>query len=136
MEWKSVRMGQYQTDRSLREGAGLRVLREKEGCCILRCIFCRGKGTSRHGGGICLVCGGRGETILSGPIRKCVVCGGKGRGEGGGIDTTCLVCRGKGAVSVWDLYERCGACKGNGRRPGHKLPCSSCSGKGVVPSPR
>ena len=134
MEWKTVSIGKYQTEKAFEEGTGVKILRKEKGCLTLQCAFCRGKGVAYRGGGTCFVCGGYGETILYEPIRTCIFCGGSGRVERA-TEISCLVCRGKGAISVIKPYERCPDCggKGRGKGPRYKMPCSRCSGKGIVP---
>ena len=133
MEWRQVRITQYQKGRVLEEEAGGKILRKGKGLSILSCAFCRGKGVGYHGGGTCYVCGGRGEIRLFEPILECVFCGGTGRAERA-TETSCVVCNGKGAFSVTKPYGPCPDCKGKGRGTGprHKLPCLRCSGKGIV----
>jgi len=49
----------------------------------------------------------------------------------------CQACLGKGKVTIADIpHEICGACKGTGIFEHHRLPCSVCKGKGVVPKDR
>ena len=48
--------------------------------------------------------------------------------------SNCQVCIGRGKISIADIpHEICGACKGTGIFAHHRLPCSVCRGKGVVP---
>jgi len=49
----------------------------------------------------------------------------------------CQACLGKGKVTIADIpHEICGACQGTGIFEHHRLPCSVCKGKGVVPKDR
>ena len=132
MEWKQVSISRYRREQGVEEEPAIKILRKEKGYLVLRCASCRGKGISAYGGGTCFVCRGQGETTLHEPIRKCVFCGGTGQGERA-TATSCLICKGKGAISVIEPYERCPDCKGRGKRPSQKLPCSTCSGKGIVP---
>ncbi len=69
----------------------------------------------------------------------CAFCKGKGI-DPFGIPSklsNCQVCWGKGKVAIADIpHEICGACKGTGIFEHHRLPCSVCKGKGVVPKDR
>jgi len=48
--------------------------------------------------------------------------------------SNCQICLGKGKVAIADIpHEKCTACKGTGIFAHHRLPCSVCKGKGVVP---
>ena len=69
----------------------------------------------------------------------CAFCKGKGI-DPFGIPSklsNCQVCWGKGKVAIADIpHETCGACQGTGIFEYHRLPCSVCKGKGVVPKDR
>lgn len=69
----------------------------------------------------------------------CAFCRGKGKDPFGVPSklSNCQVCAGKGKVAIADQpYETCGACDGAGIFAYHRLPCSVCKGKGVVPKDR
>jgi len=69
----------------------------------------------------------------------CVFCKGKGKDPFGVPSkiSDCQVCLGKGKVVVAEQpYEKCGACDGTGVFAHHRLPCSVCKGRGIVPQNR
>jgi RecJ-like exonuclease len=133
MEWKTIRLGGYLKDKALGNEVTQKVLRREKGDCVLPCAFCRGKGKIGFGGGgVCSICGGRGEVTISEPIRKCVFCNGSGKGEAR-TENSCVVCKGKGAITVFMPHRICPDCKGKGRQSNQRWPCVSCSGRGIVP---
>ena len=69
-------------------------------------------------------------------IIPCAFCKGKGKDPFRTPSklSNCQICLGKGKVAIADIpHEKCTACKGTGIFAHHRLPCSVCQGKGVVP---
>lgn len=67
----------------------------------------------------------------------CAFCKGKGKDPFGVPSklSSCQACSGRGKFSIADIpHERCRACKGTGIFAHHRLPCSVCKGKGIVPA--
>lgn len=51
--------------------------------------------------------------------------------------STCQACSGRGEFTIANIsHEKCGACKGTGIFAHHRLPCSVCKGRGLVPRDR
>lgn len=63
---------------------------------IIKCAFCRGKGSNPHFRGTCPVCKGRGKNEVAGKYMACSGC--RGSGQKGGTTLTCYDCRGLGVV--------------------------------------
>ncbi|MBU4350805.1 hypothetical protein KKD19_06395 [Patescibacteria group bacterium] len=66
----------------------------------------------------------------------CAFCKGAGKDPFGVPSklSTCQVCFGRGKITLVDQpHETCTACRGTGIFAHHRLPCSVCKGKGVVP---
>lgn len=66
----------------------------------------------------------------------CAFCKGKGKDPFGVPSklSNCQSCLGRGTYSIANIpHETCGACKGTGVFAHHRLPCSVCRGKGIVP---
>ncbi len=69
----------------------------------------------------------------------CAFCKGTGRDPFKVLSalSDCQACLGKGEVAIADIpHERCSACQGTGIFVHHRLSCSVCKGKGVVPKDR
>ncbi|MGV1005995.1 MAG: hypothetical protein ACOYEV_14790 [Candidatus Nanopelagicales bacterium] len=64
---------------------------------------------------------------------ECAFCGGKGVDPFGVMSpgSVCEVCGGTGNVRVPEPRAVCAFCAGHGVRPGSRLSCGACSGKGV-----
>ena len=78
------------------------------------------------------------ESIKSREI-DCAFCRGRGQDPFGVTSklSNCQVCAGRAHISIADIiHETCGACEGTGIFAHHRLPCSVCKGKGVVPGDR
>lgn len=76
-------------------------------------------------------------TIIKYKEIACAFCKGKGKDPFGVPSkiSNCQVCFGKGKVVVADQpHKTCEACRGTGIFAHHRLPCSVCKGKGVMPT--
>lgn len=66
----------------------------------------------------------------------CAFCKGKGRDPFGVPSklSACQVCLGKGNITIADIpHQTCTACRGTGIFAHHRLSCSVCKGRGVMP---
>lgn len=69
----------------------------------------------------------------------CAFCQGKGKDpfQVPSKLSDCQVCLGKGTNTFANIaLETCGACRRTGIFAHHRLPCSVCKGKGVIPEDR
>ena len=101
----------------------------------ITCVFCKGTGRDTFGllsaMSCCSVCGGVGEVRVMRPRVACAFC--KGSGVQPGSRLNCSGCRGTGAHTVSKPQAKCPVCSGVGRSSGSlNLPCTKCSGAGVV----
>ena len=66
---------------------------------------------------------------------ECAFCRGTGKDPFGvmSILSACQVCGGRGTVAIGEPFANCAFCKGSGIHPFHRLTCTACGGKGVVP---
>ena len=78
----------------------------------------------------------RAEISLRGKEITCAFCKGKGKDpfEVPSKLSRCQACSGRGKFSIADIpHEKCWACKGTGVFAHHRLVCSVCKGRGIVP---
>jgi len=124
-----------------REERGVMVREETEkGVAMVRqtCVYCRGKGIDPWATpNQCPICSGSGAIQVPQGTRRCAYCYGTGihhDRRGHRRNLTCQVCGGKGSVRVSEPVQTCAACAGTGRNWSNEfaLPCTTCSGVGVV----
>lgn len=118
MEWKFLNLAEKETSEAFR------IIKKKS----LSCAFCRGEGNI--GGGICPICGGKGQNRVFPPLILCQKCAGWGSYPMNS-QSSCMTCKGRGAVSVKLPLTFCPACGGRGDAT-NGLSCTKCGGKGII----